>query len=185
MSSSAQSNRARRLQGRRTGTAQTPERGGTSAHATVRSPVSWGAAAVGLALRVLAAGALAVSAYLHVDLAQGYGLIGEQVSVGDLFLAQAAVAGVVALALLMRPVRLTWALAALVGFGSLAALVLTVYVAVPAIGPFPRIYEPAWFPEKTASAVAAALAGAAATAGLLLAHHLAHRTRPRSNRSDQ
>jgi peptidoglycan/LPS O-acetylase OafA/YrhL len=185
MTSSAQSNPARRPQGRPTGPAQTRERAGTSAHATDRSPASQGTWAVGLALRVLAAGALAVSAYLHVDLAQGYDVIGEQVTVGDLFLAQAAVAGVAALALLMRPVRLTWTLAALVGFGSLAALVLTVYVPVPAIGPFPRIYEPAWFPEKTASAVAAALAGAAATAGLLLAHHLAHRPQPRSNRSDQ
>jgi hypothetical protein len=182
MTSSAQSNRARRPQGRSTGTAQIPERAGTSAHATVRSPASRAAWAVGLALRVLAAGALTVSAYLHVDLAQGYDAIGEQVTVGDLFLAQAAVAGVAALALLIRPVRLTWALAALVGFGSLAALVLSVYVAVPAFGPFPRIYEPAWFPEKTASAVAAALAGAAATAGLLLAQHLARRTQPRSNR---
>jgi hypothetical protein len=182
MTSSAQSNRARRPHSRPIGAAQTPERVGTSTCATVRSPVSRGAWAVGLALRVLAAGALAVSAYRHVDLAEGYGLIGDQVTVGDLFLAQAAVAGVAALALLIRPVRLTWALAALVGFGSLAALVLTVYVAVPAFGPFPRIYEPAWFPEKTASAVAAALAGAAATAGLLLAQRLAQRTQPRSNR---
>ena len=131
-----------------------------------------------LALRVLTAGALAVSAYLHVDLAQGYRLIGEQVTVGDLFLGQAAVAGLAALALLMRPARLTWALAALVGFGSLVALALTVYVAVPAIGPFPRIYEPAWFFEKTASAMAAALAAAAATAGLLTHHRARSRQQP-------
>lgn len=77
-----------------------------------------------LALQVLTAGALAVSAYLHVDLAQGYDLIGEQMTMGDLFLAQAAVAGLAALALLVRPARLTWALAALVGFGSLAGVVL-------------------------------------------------------------
>ena len=131
--------------------------------------------AVRLALQVLTAGALAVSAYLHVDLAPGYRLIGEQVTVGDLFLGQAAVAAAAALALPMRPARLTWALAALVGFGSLVALVLTVYVAVPAIGPFPRIYEPAWFFEKTASAEAAALAAAAATAAGLLTHHRARR----------
>lgn len=128
----------------------------------------------GLTLRVLTACALGVSAYLHVDLSQGYGLIGEQVTVGNLFLAQAVVAGLAALALLVWPARLTWAFAALIGFGSLVALVLTVYVAVPAIGPFPRIYEPAWFAEKTASAVAAALAAAAATAGLLT-HHRARR----------
>ena len=146
----------------------------TSVQATDNSHNSRGGWAVRLTLQVLTAGALAVSAYLHVDLAHGYDLIGEQVTMGDLFLAQAAVAGLAALALLVRPARPTWALAALVGFGSLAALVLTVYVAVPAIGPFPRIYEPAWFLEKTASAVAAALAAAAATAGFLT-HHPARR----------
>jgi len=104
-------------------------------------------------------------------------LIGEQVTMGDLFLVQAAVAGLAALALLVRPARLTWAFAALTGFGSLIPLVLTVYVAVPAIGPFPRIYQPAWFFEKTASAVAAALAAAATTAGLLT-HHPARRAQP-------
>ena len=130
-----------------------------------------------LALQVLTAGALAVSAYLHVDLAQGYDVIGEQVTMGELFRAQAAVAGLAALALLVRPTRATWAFAALVGFGSLAALVLTVYVAVPSIGPFPRIYEPAWFFEATASAVAAALAAAAAATGFLT-HHPARRAQP-------
>jgi hypothetical protein len=123
--------------------------------------------ASGLALRVVAAAALGVSGLIHLHLAGGYRLIGQQLTVGDLFLGQAVVAAVAALALLVRPVRLSWALAAVVGFGSLAALVLTVYVAVPAIGPFPRIYEPIWFPEKVAAAVAAALAAAAATAGLL------------------
>lgn len=125
------------------------------------------ASSVGLALRIVTAVALAVSAYIHLRLADGYGLVGQQVTEGDLFLAQASAAAVAALALLVRPARLTWALAAVVGFGSLAAVVLTVYVAVPAIGPFPRVYEPIWFPEKVTAAVAAALAAAAATAGLL------------------
>jgi hypothetical protein len=160
----------RRPQAPSPGPAQSTHSAATSVHATAHPLASQGAWAVRLGLRVLTAGALAVSAYLHVDLAQGYRLIGEQVTMGDLFLAQAAVAGLAALTLLVRPARLTWAFAALVGFGSLAALVLTVYVAVPAIGPFPRIYEAAWFFEKTASAVAAALAAAAATAGLLTDH---------------
>ncbi|MDP9497133.1 MAG: hypothetical protein M3P46_05650 [Actinomycetota bacterium] len=120
-------------------------------------------------LRVVAAAALVVSAYVHVDLARRvYGFSAEQLTVGDLFLAQAGAATSAALALLLRPGWLTWALAALVGFGSLAPLVLTVYVAVPAVGPFPAIYEPGWYPAKTAAAVAAGLAGAAGTAGLLL-----------------
>lgn len=172
----------RRPQAHSPGPVRATQPPGTSVHPTVSSPDSRGAWVVRLGLQVLAAGALAVSAYLHVDLAQGYRLIGEQVSMGDLFLAQAAVAGLAALALLVRPAVLTWAFAALIGFGSLIALVVTVYVAVPAIGPFPRIYEPAWFFEKTASAVAAAVAAAAATAGLLT-DVLARRAQPPTGRS--
>lgn len=128
-----------------------------------------GSAGSALVLRVVTAAALAVSAYIHVDLARRvHGLSAEQLTVGDLFLGQAVAATSAALALLLRPGRLTWALAALVGFGSLAPLVLTVYVAVPAVGPFPAIYEPGWYPAKTAAAVVAGLAGAAGTAGLLL-----------------
>ena len=160
----------RRRQAGTTGSARPHEPAGTSARATFDPPARRGAGAVELALRLLTACALAVSAYLHVDLAEGYGVIGEQVTIGDLFLGQAAVAGLAALGLLVRPTRLTWAFAALVGFGSLVALVLTVYVAVPAIGPYPRIYEPVWFAEKTASAVSAAVAAAAGTAGLLARH---------------
>ncbi len=165
----------RRPQGHSPGSVRSAQPTGTSVRATVSSPDRRSGLAVRLALRFVTASALAVSAYLHVDLAQGYGLIGEQVTIGHLFLAQAAVAVLAALALLVRPTGLTWAFAALVGVGSLVALVLTVYVAVPAIGPFPRIYEPAWFAEKTTAAVAAALAAAAATAGLLT-HHRARRT---------
>jgi hypothetical protein len=41
-------------------------------------------------------------------------------------------------------------------------VVLYRYVNIPAFGPFPAMYEPVWFPEKTLSAVAEA-------AGALLA----------------
>lgn len=134
-----------------------------------------------LVLRVVTAVALAVSAYIHVDLARRvYGLSAEQLTVGDLFLGQAVTATTAALALLVRPARLTWALAALVGFGSLAPLVLTVYVAVPEIGPFPAIYEPGWYPQKAGAAVAAGLAGAAGTAGLLLTGRRAQPAHPRA-----
>ncbi len=137
-----------------------------------------------LVLRVVTAFALAVSAYIHVDLARRvYGLSSQQLTLGDLFLGQAAAATGAALALLVRPGWLTWALAALVGFGSLAPLVLTVYVAVPAIGPFPAIYEPGWYPEKTAAAVAAGLAGAAGTAGLLLTRRSAQPATPAGRRA--
>jgi hypothetical protein len=40
------------------------------------------------------------------------------------------------------------------------------YVDVPALGPIPSMYEPLWFPEKTLSAVAEAVATLAALTGL-------------------
>ncbi len=120
-------------------------------------------------LRVVAAAALAVVAGVHLRLAPGYSLLGDSVTQGDLFRAQAAVAAVVALALLFRASRVVWLAAAAVGLASLLAVVVTVYVAVPALGPLPRIFEPIWYGEKVVAAVAAGTALTVAGAGLLLA----------------
>jgi hypothetical protein len=60
-----------------------------------------------------------------------------------------------------------------VAAGSLTALVLSVYVRIPSIGPFPVLYEPVWYADKVAAAVAAAVATVAALAVLAL------RRRPR------
>jgi hypothetical protein len=118
------------------------------------------------ALRAVAAAGLAVSAYLHADLAEGP-LAGDgQITLAGLFIAQAVVAIVVAVAVLARPSRLVWLAVAVVGLGSLAALVLSVYVQVPAVGPFPTLYEPLWYGEKVAAAVAAAVAGVTALVAL-------------------
>ena len=125
--------------------------------------------ATALLVRLVAAVALSVVAGVHLYLAGGYALIGDQVTVGDLFRVQAAVAGIVALALLVRPTPMVWLLAAAVGLASLLAVVVTVYVAVPAIGPLPRVFEPAWYPEKVLAAAAAAAALLAALVGLVLA----------------
>lgn len=122
------------------------------------------ARAPALLVRLVAAVALAVVAGVHLDLAAGYALIGDQVTQGDLFRVQAAVAGIVALALLVRPTPMVWLLAAAVGLASLVAVVTTVYVAVPAIGPLPRLFEPVWYAEKV---LAAAAAGAASFAGVI------------------
>lgn len=127
------------------------------------------ATATGWLLRVGAAAALAVVAGVHIHLADGYSLLGDRVTQGDLFRVQAAVAAVVALALLVRVSRSIWLAAAAVGLASLLAVVVTVYVPVPALGPLPRVFEPIWYGEKVAAAVAAGTALAAAAAGLRLA----------------
>jgi hypothetical protein len=116
--------------------------------------------------RVVAAAALAVSAYLHLDLARGPLVGGGQITLAGLFTAQAVVAIVVALAVLLRPGRPAWVAVAIVGLGSLAALVLSVYVQIPAVGPFPTLYEPLWYPEKVIAAGAAALAAVTAMVAL-------------------
>ncbi len=119
-------------------------------------------------LRALAAAALGVVAGVHLHLAPGYTLVGDQVTQGGLFRVQAGVAALVALALLARPVRLVWLAAAAVGLASLLAVVVTVYIAVPAIGPLPRIFEPIWYGEKVVAAVAAGTAAVAAFTGFVL-----------------
>ena len=117
-------------------------------------------------LQVLAVASLAVSAYLHLTLARGPLVSGGQVTLAGLFIAQGLVAVLVAVWLLVRAGRPAWVGAGLVGLASLLALVLSVYVQIPAIGPLPAMYEPIWYPEKVVSAVAAGLAAAAALLAL-------------------
>lgn len=120
-----------------------------------------------MVLRVLGAAALGLSAYLHATLAQGPLFTDGQVTLAGLFIAQAVVATLAALAVLLRAGRPAWIAAAIVGLGSFAALLLSVYVQIPAVGLFPTLYEPLWYGEKLLAAGAAAVA--AVTAFLALA----------------
>lgn len=113
-------------------------------------------------LRGLAAASLAVSGYLHLTLAQGPLVSGGQITIAGLYIAQGVVAGLVAAWLLVRARRPAWVAAGLVGLASLLAVVASVYVEIPAIGPFPVLYEPLWYPVKVLSAVTAGLPAAAA-----------------------
>jgi hypothetical protein len=122
-----------------------------------------------LLARLLTAVALAVSAYVHVDLSSSPYWAGGQLTLGALFLGQAVVAGVVALLVLVRPSRAAYALAALVAAASFGALVLSTYVRLPQIGPFPVLYEPVWYADKVVAATAAGVALLAALAGLAAA----------------
>ena len=117
-------------------------------------------------LRWLTAVALAVSAYLHWDLAASPYYADGQVTLSGLFLAQAVVAVVVAVWVAVRAETLAVLAALAVAAASLLALVLSVYVRLPSFGPFPVLYEPVWYGEKVAAAVAAAVATVTATAAL-------------------
>ena len=116
--------------------------------------------AIEVVLRLVVALGLVVDAVVHLRLASGYQLaqpggIGE----GNLFRIEAVVALLAAAYVLVRGTRLAFTVAALVGLGGLAVVVLYRYVQVPAVGPFPSMYEPVWFFSKSLSAVAEGVAG--------------------------
>ena len=118
-------------------------------------------------VRLLTAAALAVSAYVHLDLSSSPYYAGGQLTLGALFLAQAVVAAAVALWVAVRPSRPAYVAAAAVAVASFLALVLSTYVRLPTFGPFPVLYEPVWYADKVVAAVAAGVAALAATAGLV------------------
>lgn len=132
----------------------------------------------GWALRVVTAGSLAVSAYVHADLAQRYELNRSGgLSQGQLFQITAGVASLAALLILLSARRLVWAFAFVVAASALAAVLISANYDIGAIGPVPDMYEPLWYPKKTLSAVFEAVGAGAALLGFITAPLL--RPRPR------
>lgn len=114
-----------------------------------------GRRAVEVGVRVLALAALVVAAVIHLRLAPQYQIAApDGIGGGNLFRLQAVAALLVGVWLAWRGSRLAYAVAALVLFSALAALLLYTYVDVPPIGPIPSMYEPVWFTEKIVTAVA-------------------------------
>lgn len=123
-----------------------------------------------MTLRLLTALALFIDAGVHILLAPGYqaanpGGIGQ----GNLFLLESAAAILVAVYVLVRGSRLAYAMALVVALSAFAAVVLYRYVDIPAFGPFPAMYEPVWFFEKTLSAVAEGIGAVLAAIGMVRA----------------
>jgi hypothetical protein len=104
-----------------------------------------------LALRLLAAAAQLVSAYLHLALALENGLEGQLFTMPQLFIGQAAVAALTGGLLLVGDRQLLWLLALAVAIGSIVPILASVYFPLPAIGPLPPINEPVWYGEKLLS----------------------------------
>jgi hypothetical protein len=111
----------------------------------------------GVALRVFTAVALFIDAGVHIHLAPGY-QAGNPAGIGqgNLFLLESAAAILAALYLLLKGSRAAYASAFVVALSAFAAVLLYRYVNVPAFGPFPAMYEPVWFFEKSLSALAEA-----------------------------
>ncbi|BAS09265.1 hypothetical protein AHiyo4_26870 [Arthrobacter sp. Hiyo4] len=121
-----------------------------------------------MALRVLTALALFIDAGVHIYLAPGYqaaspGGIGQ----GNLFYLESAAAVLAALWVLFRGSRASFALALVVALSAFVAVVLYRYVNIPAFGPFPAMYEPVWFFEKSLSAVAEGVGALLAAVGVV------------------
>jgi hypothetical protein len=137
-----------------------------------------GRGVAGLVLRVVVAAGLVVDAVVHLRLAPGYQLADPAgIGQGNLFRVEAVVALAAAAFVLLRGSRLSFLVAALVGLSALAAVVVTRYVEVPALGPIPSMYEPVWFFQKSLSAVAEGVAGCLA---LLAAGVVGHPRRDKS-----
>jgi hypothetical protein len=135
-----------------------------------RSALRWG-------LALVAAAGLAIDAYVHFDLASEYDVIKSSVlSQGDLFRAEATVAIIAAVAVLLRPRRYTAAFAFVVAAAGTAAVLVYHYVNVGAFGPIPNMYDPIWFPRKTLSVWAEGIAAVAALALFGVLHAEARRT---------
>jgi hypothetical protein len=132
--------------------------------------------AVRLTLALIAAAGLAIDAYVHFDLASTYAPIKSSVlNQGDLFRGAGVVAAIAAAAVLLRPRRYTAAFAFLVAAAGTAAVLVYAYVDLGAFGPFPDMYDPLWFGEKTLSVVAEGVGALAALALFALLHAEARR----------
>ncbi|MGW3045481.1 hypothetical protein ACWC9T_36885 [Kitasatospora sp. NPDC001159] len=120
-----------------------------------------------LVLRLLAAAGLAVDAVVHARLADQYDAVGDSITQGTLFRAEAAAASLAVVLVLLWRRRsgdlFAWAVAA----SGLGALLLYRYVDVGALGPLPNMHEPVWFGDKTLAAWAEGVATAALTVLLL------------------
>jgi len=118
--------------------------------------------------RLVAVAGLAADSYVHFDLAGTYSETGGVISEGVLFRAEAVVALLAAIAIVATGRRASYIAALIVTSTALAAMLVARYVDLGAIGPFPDVYDPVWFPEKVFAAVSEGLAGLAAAAGIAM-----------------
>ncbi len=122
-----------------------------------------------LALSLVAAAGLAVDAAVHLHLAGSYSMVGTGItSEAALFRVEGGMAALCGLAVVALPNRATALLALLASVAGVAAVLLYTYVDLGPIGPFPDMYEPVWYPEKTFSYLAEAAAALVAAALVLL-----------------
>jgi hypothetical protein len=131
-------------------------------------------------IRVIVVAGLTIDSYVHLNLAATYSETGGVISEGVLFRAEASVALLAAIMVAVRGRRLSYLAALLVAASALATMLVARYVDLGAIGPFPDLYDPVWFPEKALAGIAEGVATLAALAGLILLRSVPGRPRKRS-----
>ncbi|MFJ9846407.1 hypothetical protein ACIRYZ_39395 [Kitasatospora sp. NPDC101155] len=120
-----------------------------------------------LVLRLLAAAGLAVNAAVHARLADRYDAVGDSLTQGTLFRAEAAAASLAVVLVLLWRHRSGDLFAWLVAASGFGALLLYRYVDVGSLGPLPNMHEPVWFGDKTLAAWAEGISVVALTVLLL------------------
>lgn len=120
------------------------------------------------AARLIAVAGLSIDAYVHLDLASTYAEAQAPVNEGILFRAEAVLALLTALALITSARRLPFVLGLAVSASAFTLMLVSRYVDLGPIGPFPNLYDPVWFPEKLWAAGGEAAAAIASVAGILL-----------------
>jgi hypothetical protein len=123
-------------------------------------------------LTLVVVAGLGVDSYVHWRLAPGFdgvtGTASPHISQGDLFRVESALALIAILMVLLIRRRFAAIFALLIAAGGVGAVLLYAYIDVGGFGPLPDMYEPFWYPEKTISAVAEAVAALAALGLVLL-----------------
>lgn len=120
------------------------------------------------AVQLIAVAGLGIDAYVHLDLASTYAEAQAAINEGVMFRVEAVAAILAALVVIVSARRLAFALAFAVAASALALMLISRYVDIGAIGPFPDPYDPVWFPEKLWAAYGEAAAALAALAGMAL-----------------
>jgi hypothetical protein len=119
-------------------------------------------------VRAVTAAGLAIDAYVHLDLAGLYAEAGGTINEGVLFRVEAAVALLAACAVIAIGRRACYLAGLAVAGSALAAMLVSRYVDLGQIGPFPDLYDPVWFPEKLLAAFAEGTAFVTALAGVVI-----------------
>jgi hypothetical protein len=105
------------------------------------------------AARLLATGALLVTAIIHTRLAFQLGVVGIPLGRGQLFLLNAMASVALALAMFSRNSRV-WLFAVVLSAAGLLGILTSVYFPLASLGPFPSIDEPTWLLSKAVCALA-------------------------------